>query len=212
MGSCSSSRGASGRYAGGSLNPSDILSETDMIVERGNRSEVDEVLTVSRDLMDMYGQNVPLQQFFIAELAGGEAQGVLGYYDGSNIAINDRYLDSAAMTKAYADSVKSGFHPSNGNKTAIQAVAAHEFGHAATDAVAAKLGLTLEGAADRIVNEARQGSGHRGVVQMASKISKYATSSNAEAVAEAFCDVYCNGNKATKESHAIVSAMNKYLK
>lgn len=47
---------------------------------------------------------------------------------------------------------------------------------------------------------------------MASKISGYATHSNAEAVAEAIADVYCNGKKAKSESKAIVNVMNKYLK
>ena len=34
----------------------------------------------------------------------------------------------------------------------------------------------------------------------------------AEALAEAFADVYCNGSKASKESKAIVDVMNSYLK
>ena len=63
--------------------------------------------------------------------------------------------------------------------------------------------------ADEIVKEARQTTGHRGVVKMASKISKYATVSNAEAVAEAFTDVYCNGGRAKRESIAIVNALDK---
>ena len=50
------------------------------------------------------------------------------------------------------------------------------------------------------------------VVQMAKKISTYATHSNAEAIAEAFSDVYCNGKKAHKESQAIVNVINSYLK
>ena len=53
---------------------------------------------------------------------------------------------------------------------------------------------------------------HRGVVQMAAKISRYATESNAEAIAEAVSDVYCNGNKARAESLAIVSVVDKYLR
>ena len=209
--------GQSGRGGSGAgVNPNNIVSEEDMIVERGNyQQEIDDVLQVSQDLLSEYGQEVPLQQFFIAQLKGKDAN-VLGYYDGANIAINQDYLNSGRMNKAYAECVKQKFHPSNGNKTAMQAVTAHEFGHAATDAVARKMGITsmngIHEASTRIVNEARKATGHRGVVQMASKISGYATHSNAEAVAEAFCDVYCNGRKAAKESRAIVDVMNRYLK
>ena len=63
-----------------------------------------------------------------------------------------------------------------------------------------------------IVNEARKQTKHRGVVQMASKISGYATHSNAEAIAEAISDCYCNGKKARAESKAIKSVVDKYLK
>ena len=98
----------------------------------------------------------------------------------------------------------------------MAAVVAHEFGHAATDAVATKLGYSglnkLDRAANVICEEARKQTRHRGVVKMAAKISGYATTSNAEAVAEAFCDVYCNGKKAKKESRAIVNIANSYLK
>ena len=47
---------------------------------------------------------------------------------------------------------------------------------------------------------------------MASKISGYARSSNAEAIAEAISDCYCNGSKAKAESKAIKSVIDKYLK
>ena len=212
-----SNRGGRRPSGGGGLNPADIKSVTDMIVERGNYTdEVDDVLTVSRDFISEYGDAVPLEQFLIAELKGRAAASTLGYYDGANIAINLAYLDSAKISTAYAESVKSGYHPGNGTKSAMAAVVAHEFGHAATDAVAAKMGLTgmgrLHTAADTIVEAARKKTGHRGVVQMARQISGYAATKNAEAVAEAFCDVYCNGSKARKESRAIVEVANSYLK
>lgn len=204
-----------GRAHGGGLNPSDIKSTSDMIVERGNSDAVDEVLTVSRDFYNEYGDTVPLQQFLIADLKP-KAAGTLGYYDGANIAINRAYLDNKKMASAYEDCVKSGYHPKLGSKSAMAAVTAHEFGHAATDAVATKLGYSglnkMNMAADKIVKEARAKTKHRGVVQMSAKISRYATTNNAEAIAEAVADVYCNGKKATKESRAIVSVMNSYLK
>lgn len=196
------------RFRGGGLNPNDILDERDMIVERGEKEkEVDEVLTVSRDMLDDY-PNASLQQLLIATLKSGA--NALGYYDGNNIAINDAYFN-AAMEAAYQECVKTGFHPSSGNKTGIQAVVAHEFGHAINDAAARKLGMNMDQAADKIVNEARKGTKHRGVVQMANAISTYATASNAEAIAEAVSDVYCNGAKAKAESQAIVKVLKSYL-
>lgn len=205
--------GESGRGGGGEgLNAGDIVNTKSFMSERGNY-DADNVLQAFKDVSDEYGYIV--DDIEIAELKG-KGQSVLAYYDGSNIAFNQSYLKGETMTKAYDACVDSGFHPSRGNKTALQAVAAHELGHGLTDAVASKMGFTgarkIDQAATAIVSEARKSTKHRGVVQMASKISKYATYSNAEAVAEAFSDVYCNGKKARKESSAIVSVVNKYLK
>lgn len=213
-------RGASGRGGGGEgLNAGDILETKSFMSERGRLdASADEVLQAFKDVSDEYGYVV--EEIQVATL-DGKGQSVLAFYDGSNIAFNESYLSSQSMTKAYDACVDSGFHPGRGNKTALQAVAAHELGHGLTDAVGEKMGLPamgakgkrrIDAAADAICNEARKSTGHRGVVQMASKISKYATYSNAEAVAEALADVYCNGKKAHKESRAIVDVVNRYLK
>lgn len=204
--------GSSGRGGDAGLNPGDIVSTTSFMSERGNY-DADSALQAFKDIADEYGYIV--EDIEIATLKGKGAS-VLAYYDGANIAFNQSYLKSGVMEKAYDACVESGFHPGKGNKTALQAVAAHELGHGLTDAVASKMGLTgpgkLDTAATKIVNEARKSTSHRGVVQMASKISKYATYSNAEAIAEAVSDVYCNGNKARSESRAIVNVVNSYLK
>lgn len=195
------------------LDPADIREERDMVSDRGRyQDSVDQILSVARDLKEQYGDDGLIGQFLIATLAG-KGYSVIGYYDGENIGMNARYMNTQAIADAYEECVKSGFHPSSGNKTATEAVAAHEYGHAMTDAVGRKLGIhNIDAAATRIVNEARRETKHRGVVQMANAISRYATTSNAEAVAEAFSDVYCNGRNAKPESRAIVNVMNKYLK
>ena len=150
----------------------------------------------------------------IARLKSGS--NALAYYDGSGIAINSSYLNSERMNEAMKQCAESGFHPSMGNKTGMEAVVAHELGHALTDMVGVKMGnkqwLDFEKTSTDIVNEARKQTKHRGVVQMASKISGYATHSNAEAIAEAISDCYCNGKKARAESKAIKSVVDKYLK
>lgn len=206
-------RGGVSRGGGGNgLSAGDIVSTTSFMSERG-KYDADSVLQAFKDVSDEYGYIV--EDIQVAKLSG-KGQSVLAYYDGANIAFNETYLKSGVMESAYDACVSSGFHPGKGNKTALQAVAAHELGHGLTDAVADKMGITgarkIDTAATRIVSEARKQTGHRGVVQMSSKISKYATYSNAEAVAEACADVYCNGKKARKESQAIVNVVNSYLK
>lgn len=213
MGCSSSTR--TPRYKGAGVKPSDIISEYDMISERAKATGlVDDVLTVSKDIHDEYGAQVG--QFMFAEMKRNAS--AIAYYDAAskNIAVNDVYVNQKALADAYDECVKHGFHPSNGNKSAMQAVAAHEWGHALTDIAAEKMGIktpnSLHVAADRIVNEARRSTKHRGVVQMSAKISEYATMNSAEAIAEAFSDVYCNGKNAKSESHAIINTLNKYIK
>lgn len=201
-----------GRRRGGSegLDPGDIRNTSSLISEReGKQALVDATLATLKDFRDEYGAEVG--DLVVATITGKGAS-TMAYSDGENIGVNKSYF-SDRMETAYADCVKSGFHPSNGNKTALQAVVAHEMGHNLTAIVGQKLGTTImDSAADRIVREARQATGHRGVVQMASRISKYATYSNAEAVAEAVADIYCNGSRAKAESRAIVNVINKYLR
>lgn len=211
-------RGSSGRGGGGEgLSAGDIVSTTSYMSERG-RFDGDSMLQAFMDVAEDYGYTV--EDIQVAELTG-KGQSVLAFFDGENIAFNQSYLSDGVMDSAYDACVASGFHPGRGNKTGLQAVAAHELGHGLTEAVGAKMGLPalgasgkrrIDAAADAIVNEARKKTGDRGVVQMASKISKYATYSNAEAISEAFADVYCNGSKARKESRAIVSVVDSYLK
>ena len=197
------------RSGGGGVNPGDILSTRDMLSERHNNPLVDEVLTVSRDLQNEYGISAQVTNFEIAKLKS--KANAIAYYDGANIAVNEKFMKADTINKAYDECVKQGFHPSKGNKTAMEAVASHEFGHAINDAIGRKMGLDIDSSATKIVNEARKQTKHRGVVQMASKISGYATYSNAEAIAEAVSDVYCNGKKARSESRAIVNVIKSYL-
>lgn len=210
----SSSGGRFGR--GGGLNPANIVSTTSLISGRneGYREEVDQVLEVARDIQNQYGVNL---DYDIATLKGKDAQGTLGYYDGSNLAINKNYLNVDNMNKTYDASVESGYHPSRGNKSGLEAVTSHEMGHKLTDEIGKKMGLgswKLEEASDRVLKEATTKAGYKknATYQLASKVSGYAKSSKAEALAEAFADVYCNGSKASKESKAIVDVMNSYLK
>jgi len=209
-------RGSSGANlgSGGGVNPANIKNERDLVSEReGQQAAVDEVLAVARDIHNEYG--VDVGQFMIADIGGKDAR-TMAYSDGDNIGFNSRYFDGDTMRSAYDDCVKSGFHPSRGNKTAIEAVASHEYGHVLTEKVAQKLGISgpysMDDAAKTIVDRAVKTTSHRGSVSFAKKISGYAKKSNAECVAEAVADVFCNGRNARAESRAIVSTMNSMLR
>lgn len=129
-----------------------------------------------------------------------------------NVAFNENYFNKKKLTTAYDECVKSGYHPGRGNKTAVQAVAAHELGHHINNKLAARLGKDSDALATEICNTARKQTKHKGVVQMENKISRYASSNNKEAIAEAMADVYCNGKKAKRESIAIVNVIDSYYK
>lgn len=191
-----------------------IANTKSLVSEReNNQALVDETLSVFNDVYEEYG--VQVNDIQIAEL--GKGSNTMAYYDfEDNIAVNEKYFNSKTMNQAYAESVKSGFHPSNGNKTPMQAVVAHELGHALTERVGAKMGqggfVNIDKVANSIVNEARRGSGHKGAKSFRTAISGYAKKNNAECIAEAFSDVFCNGKKAKKESRAVVGVIDKYLK
>lgn len=207
--------GSSGGGGGtGGVSGGDIISTTSLVSEReGKKALVDETLSVFSDVYDEYGTQV--EDIQLAKMTPGSA--ALAYYDsGDNIAINEKYFNSKTMGAAYEQCVKNGYHPSNGNKTPLQAVVAHELGHKLTEQVGAKMGKAgfgnIDKTANSIVRKASKASGNKDVSTFRSKISGYAKTSNAECVAEAFSDVFCNGKKARKESHAVVDVINSYLK
>ncbi len=205
-------RGArlSGRYSSeGRTNAGDILKTTSFISAREKYTQtVDEALGVFRDVNNQYG--LVVEDLHMATIRNNKL--AVAYWDGENIGWNERFMDNKSLERVYANDVKKGFHPRMGNRTAVEAVASHELGHALTAEAGKKLGgLNVEQTATRIVNEARRQTGHKGVVPMAKNISRYATFNNAEAIAEAFADVYCNGKNAQRESRTIVSVLNKYM-
>lgn len=205
-------RGASSGGGGGAtgIKESDILETTSLVSQRETQRElVDDTLAVFQDFYDEYGTQ--LEDIELATLKPGA--NALAYYSHDGvIAVNQAYFDNAKMSTAYADCVASGFHPTNGSKTALQAVVAHEIGHKLTHDVAAKLGHNdLHSAASTIVTQASKNS-KLGVKKMAASISGYAKKNHAETIAEAISDVYCNGSKASKASRAIVDVVNGYLK
>lgn len=210
MGSCSSSGKGASRVTGG-LSPNDIISTRHILTGAGEDvKSFGDVVDTLKEFNQMYGLSTDNTR--LAKLK--PKSNAMAFYDGDGIAINEKYFKSGVMDSAYKACVESGFHPSNGNKTAMQAVVAHELGHSLTDVVGSKLGVAgnIDTFATTIVNEAMKNKKRKDVNKFTSKISGYAKQSNAEAIAEAVSDVYCNGKKAKSESKAIVDVMNKYLK
>lgn len=203
--------GRGGRRSGitGGVNPRDIKGTTNLLIDTDldeiTRGEVTRTL---KDFQDKYG--LDYNNTRIANMKSGT--GVLAYYDGEGIAINNEYLNSDTMNAVYKKSVESGFHPSNGSKTGMEAVVSHELGHAVNGIIADRMGISLDASADRIVNEAMKNTKHKSVSTFQSKISGYAKQSYAETVAEAMADCYCNGKKAKSESKAIQKVVDKYMK
>ena len=205
-------RGSTSGGATGGLGGGNILGTESLVSMRESKpQEVDQVLGVARDIRDQYG--VTTTELEVATIKGG---GTMAYYDfAGNLAINESYFDAATMDKAYDACVSSGFHPSRGNKTGLEAVTAHELGHRLTDVAGEKTGdgnWALDKTSNSIIAEAKRRLGASSVDGVRAKISGYGKSSTAEAVAEAFADVYCNGNKASRESRTVVDILGEYLR
>lgn len=100
-----------------------------------------------------------------------------------------------------------GYHPSIGNRTGAEAVAAHEIGHRLGEVAAKRAGISEKD----IVARAARRAGIK-TNNMAGHISKYARSNYSETIAEAISDVYCNGPKASRASKAISNELKSMLR
>lgn len=208
----SSSGGGSGMGGGGGQDVK-ILESTDLITQRERKKdEVDKVLTVLKDIDDQYGYNVDTN---VAKLGGADGSHVMAFYEvGSDaVSVNKRFFDTQKIEDAYARSVAAGFHPSSGTKSGLEATIAHEMAHGLTDVAAKNMGeKNYDKAAYKIVGEAFGAKNAKEAQSIAGRISGYATHSDAECIAEAFADVYCNGSNAKAESQSVVNVLNKYLR
>lgn len=212
----SGSGGAS--LGGGSGVNVNIINQTDVWSYRhrpDNEPFVDAINTGVRAMQDDFPDVMDtVNSVNAAKLGGADNLHTLGFYSPADksVALNQNYTDIGKMNSVYDQAVSSGFHPSRGNKSGTEAVALHEMGHALTDHIGKKIGATdLDDAAKRIVDNAYKSSGGRGgTKKWAGGISGYAQKNNAECIAEAVADWYCNGNKASKQSKAIMSELRKH--
>lgn len=147
--------------------------------------------------------------FFVVDDVKG---GVLGFY-GSDAGLNisRRFMDGNANAR-YDKTVSTNYHPSRGDKSGIFAVMSHETGHAVSDKIAQSKGMKLDDYCEKIVRQAARATGAKTTSGFAENISRYAAKSHAEAVAEAFADVRCNGSKAKRESQEIYKRLKRDYK
>ena len=201
-----SSYGGRGRKSFTEKDSTSLISER----ERQQR-EVDEALSVFNEVNKEYGYQI--NDIKVSTLSGKDANNVLAYYENlsDSISVNKVFFDSEKLNNVYDDSVIRGFHPGRGSKSAMEATIAHELGHALTGKIAKDRGRNFDGIADEIVRKAKRDSGHRSASSLAAAISGYAKENSAEAIAEAFSDVYCNGKSAKKESKIITRTLKSYF-
>ncbi len=189
----------------------------DLVSQReGKTTEVDQVLSVMRDVQDQYGFNLDTH---VAKMDKNGAN-TMAYYtflasnpDQGVVGVNRTFFDSNKLNSVYDESVKTGFHPSRGNKSGMEATVAHEMGHAITGQIAGKQGggyNSFERVSSDIMQNAKKKLGYRGKASdIGRTISGYGAKNPSEAIAEAFSDVYCNGRRAKRESRAVVEALNE---
>ena len=211
-----SSSGASLPGQSKGMSSASISKEVDVWSYRHNQNNepfVDAMNTAARRMSDDFPDLMnTVEEVNAGTLKGAAARSVLGYYGDGRVALNTNYTNVDKMNTVYDAAVKSGYHPSRGNKSGTEAVMYHEMGHALTDNIAKKMGVSnLDVASKRIVNDAYKANGGKGgTLAWAGKVSGYAKESFAECVAEAVSDWYCNGNKASSQSKAIMTQLKKY--
>lgn len=198
---------------GGSV---DIQNATDVWSYRhnpDNQQYVDNINSAVRNMSDDFpGLMDDVNRVDAAEFGGADRTNTLGCYGSGTVSINTNYTNVDKMNRVYDQAVESGYHPGRGDKSGVEAVTYHEMGHALTDHIASKMGKrNLDESSKQIVNDAYKASGGKGGTKSwAGGISKYAQESFAECVAEAVADYYCNGNKASDNSKAIMTQLQKY--
>ena len=196
-------RGAdSGDLGNGSSENFNASKDKDIWAYRHNPNNerfVDNINTTIKDMADTYkGLMGAINDVYMAKV---DKDTVMAYWTPGTgeLGFSNKYGSMEKMAKSYEECVKEGFHPSNGNKK--------NMGSRDFDEIAKKVVRD----AKSILNKQAGKTRYRGTRKIAAGISEYAKSSNAECIAEATSDVYCNGSKASRESKAVVEALKKYL-
>lgn len=171
-------------------------------IGRGGSSFANEIMN-TRDAMEQaYGSAVKGIKLAVGTFSDGSA---LGAYGDDTLYMAEKYVKNEYLTESMKNS--DGYHPSIGNRTGAEAVAAHEIGHRLGEIASRKAGISEKD----IVERAAKTVGIK-TQNMAGHISKYARTAYGETIAEACSDVYCNGSKASKASIAITRELKRILR
>lgn len=208
-------RGRDGGGGGTNVNPTSMTDIWSYRHTSGNEPFVDAINDgLNKIATDFPSFEGSINNVDAVTLRGAQSQTILGYWDAANkqLAMNQNFTDVEKMNAVMDEAAQSGYHPSRGNLSGTEAVALHEAGHALTDQLAQANGYAgLHSFSEDIVRNAYKNSGASGGVRnFAGSISRYAQTNYAEAVAEATADWYCNGNRASSASIAIMNELRKY--
>lgn len=207
MGRGSSKAGGAGPFGGGMLGgdtTTTVRSSHPLTEEigKGGGEFADEIMRTRDAFEAEYGSAVKQMSLHVATFGDNTT---LGAYGGDVLYMNEKYVRNKYLTQAMKST--GGFHPSIGDKTGAEAVAAHEIGHRLGEIAARKAGISEQ----EVVSRAAKKVNIR-TANMAGHISGYARSNYSETIAEASADVFCNGQKASKASRAIMNEIKAILK
>lgn len=221
-------RGASSSSSSGSDGEGNIKikNEVDVWSERHKKKQEEaatQIINATRDMEAEYGVMDHVESVSVANF---DKKNVLAFYapDENKVVFNRSYTDLNKVQQSYQECVDKKFHPSLGNKTPIEAITAHELGHAIADKINDKRRATKSSTVDansEIVinayrklypNKANTYEEYTGIPKARATISGYAKKNYHETIAEAVADVYCNGGKAKKFSKAVVAELKDTIK
>ena len=151
MGRGSSKAGGVGKYGGG-MEGSDtttrVLSRHPLTdeISTGGGNFANEIMNTRDAFEAEYGSAVTQMNLNVGTF---DKPGVLGAYGSDTLVMNERYVRNQYLTTAMKAAQKDGFHPSIGNKTGAEAVAAHEIGHRLGEVAAKRAGISERDIVDR---------------------------------------------------------------
>lgn len=206
-GGTSSAGGGVGKFGGGmsgtdtttTVKSSHPLTEE---ISKGGGAFANEIMNTRDAFEAEYGSAVKQMNLHVATFSDNTT---LGAYGSDTLYMNEKYVKNRNLTDAMSNT--NGFHPSIGNKTGAEAVAAHEIGHRLGEIAAQRAGISekeiVARAGKKVKIKTENVAGH---------ISGYARSNYGETIAEASADVFCNGAKAHRASKAIMAEIKAILK
>ena len=106
-------------------------------ISKGGGGFANEIMNTRDAFEAEYGSAVKRMNLSVATFSDNST---LGAYGGDTLYMNEKYVKNAYLTEAMKNT--NGFHPTIGNKTGAEAVAAHEIGHRLGKIASQKAGIS----------------------------------------------------------------------